>query len=254
MSIVKVVMLSGGVTSFEALLRTLKATPAREVVALFADTLTEDDDLYRFLDDISRLVHPVTRISDGRDIWQLFRDRRFIGNTRVDVCSQVLKRDLCRKWLKSNAPNTVLVLGFDWTEPHRIERSRARWGADGFDTEFPLARKPYLMKSEYMENARSIGIEPPRLYRYGFEHNNCGGACVKGGQGQWARLLATFPERYAWHERQEEITRQVINSDVAILRDRTNGDTRPLTLREFRERIEAGIKPQDNLFSCSCMG
>jgi hypothetical protein len=152
------------------------------------------------------------------------------------------------------------VLGFDWTELHRIDGrngkpgARQRWLDEGFVTEFPLTEKPHLMKSEYTDNARKLGIEPPRLYSYGFEHNNCGGACVKGGQGQWARMLVVFPERYAWHEEQEEMTRQVIGSDVAILRDRTNGDTRPLTLREFRQRIEAGAKPQDDLFSCSCMG
>ena len=250
----KVVMLSGGVTSFEALRRTLAMTPPQGVTTLFADTLTEDEDLYRFLGDVDRLIHPVTRIADGRDIWQLFRDKRFIGNTRVDICSDVLKRSICRDWLREKEPDATLVLGFDWTEPHRIERSRARWLADGFVTEFPLAGKPYLLKREYMANARASGIEPPRLYQYGFEHNNCGGACVKGGQGQWARLLAAFPERYAWHEVQEEMTRKVICSDVAILRDRSNGETRPLTLREFRLRIEEGTKPQDSLFSCSCMG
>ena len=74
-----------------------------------------------------------------------------------------------------------------------------------------------------------------------------------GGQGQWAHLLAVMPERYAWHEEQEELTRQHIGSDVSILRDRRGGSTKPLTLRQLRERIEAGKAPQDDLFSCTCM-
>ena len=172
-----VVMLSGGVTSFEALRRTI--TKSDNVTALFADTKIEDEDLYRFLNDIERVLRPITKISDGRNIWELFRDRRFIGNTRVDICSQVLKRDLCRNWMKNNAPQATLVIGFDWTEPHRIERSIKRWGLDGFDIEFPLNEKPYLLKNEYIMRVREYGIEPPRLYSYGFEHNNCGGACVK---------------------------------------------------------------------------
>jgi len=100
---------------------------------------------------------------------------------------------------------------------------------------------------------RSLGIEPPRMYSLGFEHANCGGCCVKGGQGQWARALAVFPELYRWHENQEEQTRKHIGSDVSVLRDRTNGETKPLTLREFREHVEAGKPPQDDLFSCTCM-
>lgn len=248
----KVVMLSGGVTSFEALRRTLAQT--QDVIALFADTKIEDDDTYRFLDDIERKVWPVTRIADGRNIWELFRDRRFIANTRVDICSSVLKRELCLKWMKKNAPDAQVILGLDWTEPHRVERSRTRWADDGYTVEYPLCEKPYLLKPESFARCREAGIEPPRLYQYGFEHNNCGGGCVKGGQGQWARLLATLPERYAWHEEQEQQFRAWIEKDVSILRDRAHAGTKPMTLKEFRERIEAGKPPQDDLFSCNCMG
>lgn len=39
------------------------------------------------------------RLADGRDIWQVFRDVKFLGNTRIDPCSRVLKRELMRKWV-----------------------------------------------------------------------------------------------------------------------------------------------------------
>lgn len=250
----KVVMLSGGVTSFEALRRILiQPKDDERVVALFADTQIEDEDTYRFLADIERFW-PIVRIADGRNIWQVFRDEKFIGNHRVDICSRVLKRDLLDKWRRENMPEAVCVLGLDWSEPHRVERHKSRMELDGWKVEYPLCQKPYLLKAEYFSRCREFGIEPPRLYQYGFEHNNCGGACVKGGQGQWARLLATFPERYRWHEEQEELTRQVIGKDVSVLRDRSNGETKPLTLRDFRERIMRGQPPQDDLFSCNCMG
>lgn len=248
------VMVSGGVTSFEALRRTLAIHGHAATVPVFADTKIEDGDCYRFLDDIEReLGVTLTRLADGRDIWQLFRDRKFIGNTRVDICSEVLKRDLIFDWLKVQPGEWTVVIGFDWTEPHRIDRARARWEAKGYTLWCPLADKPYLLKNDYTAQARSLGIEPPRLYAMGFEHNNCGGACVKGGQGQWKRLLDTLPERYRWHEEQEELTRQVIGKDVAVLRDRRGGELLPLTLRAFRERIEAGQPAQDDLFSCTCM-
>jgi hypothetical protein len=91
-----------------------------------------------------------------------------------------------------------------------------------------------------MDELRAIGIEPPRLYKMGFPHNNCGGFCVKAGQAQFAQLLKQLPERYAYHEAQEELNRQQVG-DFSVLADRSgDGKKKPLTLRVFRERIEAG--------------
>jgi len=244
-----VVMFSGGITSFEVLRRVrASGEPFR---ALFADTTIEDCDNYRFMADVERVLGvTIETVKDGRHIWEVFRDSRFIGNTRVDVCSRVLKREPCMRWLKANEPTATVALGLDWTEPHRIERAQARWRADGFGTLFPLADKPYMLKSDYMAEARRLGIDPPKMYALGFEHANCGGCCVKGGQGQWARARVAFPDRYDWHARQEELTRKHLGSNVTVLRDRIGGDTKPLTLAEFRDR---GGQPKDDLFSCACM-
>lgn len=45
---------------------------------------------------------------------------------------------------------------------------------------------------------------------------------------------------YLQHEAEEEQTRQHLGKDVAILRDRRGGKTKPMTLKQFRERLEAG--------------
>jgi hypothetical protein len=39
-----------------------------------------------------------------------------IGNTRMDPCSDVLKRKIAQRWLKEHAPDATLVFGIDWTE------------------------------------------------------------------------------------------------------------------------------------------
>ena len=248
----RVVMLSGGVTSFVSLTRILDFHDPDTVTALFCDTLIEDEDTYRFLDEINKKIHPVTRIADGRDPWTLFRDNKFLANRRFDLCSRVLKRELADKWCRENAPDSIRVLGLDWSEPHRIANSRARFSKLGIDVEFPLDAPPHLFKFEYMATVRQYGIEPPRAYALGFEHNNCGFFCVKGGQAQFARLLQVMPDRYAYHEEQEEITRKVIGKDVSILTDRRGGKRIPMTLRDFRKRIEAGVPPMDDIFSCTC--
>jgi hypothetical protein len=151
-----------------------------------------------------------------------------------------LKRQLLDRWRREHdAPGMVDYVGLDWTEPHRITRLAARFQQQGWRLEAPMAEPPYLSKAQMCDEARMDGIKPPRLYALGFSHNNCGGACVKAGQGHWARLLQVMPERYAYHEAQEQALRQQLG-DVSILRDRSGGQSRPLTLKTFRQRVQAG--------------
>jgi hypothetical protein len=247
-----VILFSGGAASWAAA-RRIVDSGAAHVTLLFTDTRTEDEDLYRFLDAASAdLGQPVTRIADGRDIWQVFRDERFLGNTRADPCSRILKRDLSRKWIEANCDpkHTTVVLGFDWTEMHRFERARLAWAP--WDLEAPMTRPPYRLKAEMLSDLEARGIEQPRLYRMGFEHNNCGGGCVKAGQSHFAKLLTVFPARFAEWEANEQGIRDELG-DVSILRDRTGDETRPLTLRALRERIEEGQSiPLWDIGGCAC--
>jgi len=92
----------------------------------------------------------------------------------------------------------------------------------------------------------------PRLYKWA-EHNNCGGFCVKAGQAHFARLLHNMPERYAYHESEEQVFRTRTGKDVAIMRDRSGGDTKPLTMKAFRESIQnGGLFDQDDEGGCNC--
>jgi hypothetical protein len=117
-----------------------------------------------------------------------------------------------------------------------MDRAKKKWDENGYEVSFPLSKPPLLDQEDLMENARACGLEIPRLYKLGFNHNNCGGACVQAGINQWLLLLDIFPDRFLWHENQELRTREYLEKDVAILRDRTGGKTRPLTLRELRLR------------------
>jgi len=49
------------------------------------------------------------------------------------------------------------------------------------------------------------------------------------------------PERYAFHEAKEQEMREFLGKDISILRHR-GGEKKgqPMTLREFREKVEAG--------------
>lgn len=251
-----VVMFSGGIASWAAAERTVARHGAAGTVLLFCDTLIEDADLYRFLDEAAAHVGAeLVKIAEGRDPWQVFRDSKFLGNSRIDPCSRILKRELAATWLSGHAPGATIVIGYDWSEAHRLPATVRRYKALGHRVEAPLTEKPYLTRTEMFAELKRIGIAAPRLYAAGFSHNNCGGFCVKAGQGHFATLLKTLPDLYAYHEAQEQEFRQFIGRNVSILSDTNTGVKHPLTLRTLRERIQAGR--QIDLFDiggCDCMG
>lgn len=249
-----IVSFSGGLGSYEAARRVIERHGVEDTLLLFADTRMEDADLYRFLSEAAgHLGAEIVTIADGRDPWQVFRAERYLGNHLVDPCSKILKRELLDRWTRANfRPDEVtLYLGIDWTEEHRFTRARERM--QPYRLEAPLCDPPYLTKEEIKAGLRTIGIEPPRLYAMGFPHNNCGGFCVKAGQAQFRLLLEKMPERYAYHEAQEEQLRGYLGKDVSILRDRRGGQSKPMTLRVFRERIQGGQEyDRDEWGGCGC--
>ena len=249
-----VVMFSGGMGSYLTAKRVVSNYGASNVTLLFADTLIEDQDLYRFVEQASaKLGARLVRIAHGKDPWALFREHRFLGNTRVDICSRVLKREVCDAWLaKHYTPTTVTVyVGIDWSESHRFERLEERKRPWVYKA--PLLAPPYLSRQAMLDTLARDELDVPRLYKMGFAHNNCGGFCVKAGQAHFAQLLKEMPERYAEHEAQEQSLREALNKDVAILRDRRGGTTKPLTMRAFRERISGGGEHDKQAWGgCGC--
>jgi hypothetical protein len=255
-----VVQLSGGITSWATARRVVERHGTDGVVLLFADVLVEDEDLYRFNADVERdLGIPITRVADGRTPQQVMRDVRYLGNSKVAPCSHLLKQIPCRRWLEENTDpaDTTVYVGIDWSEMDRlpaIERNWAPWRVEA-----PLCQPPYVDKRGWIAAARERGIIEPRLYALGFEHNNCGGACVRGGQAQWAHLSRVFPDRFASWEAFEREMRTTLDADVAILRDRTGGSTKPLPLTVLRHRVEASNDRVGALFDpddwggCGCM-
>jgi hypothetical protein len=249
-------MVSGGLSSWATARRVKARHGVTNLTLLFADVRDEDEDLYRFNDDVARDIGvPITVVSDGRNPREVGKDRRHVGNTHVANCSHLLKQVPARKWLDENADvaSTTLYVGIGWSEPHRIPGIVRHWAP--WSVEMPMTESPYVDTRQLIEQARAAGFEPPRLYELGFAHNNCGGACVKAGQAQWAHLLTVFPDRYAAWEQHENEMRADLGKDVSILRDRRGGVTKPLPLTVLRRRIEASTPEPfdlDDWGGCGC--
>jgi len=259
-----IVMFSGGIGSWMTAKRVVDKLGPEDVYLLFSDVkgntenphIGEDEDTYRFIDEAAeKLGAKLIKVVDGRDIWEVFRDKKFLGNSRIAPCSHNLKQKPAKKWIHENTDpdDTRIYVGIDWTETHRLEavaRGYAPWKIAA-----PLTVEPYLTKEQMIELCRDEGIEPPRLYALGFKHNNCGGGCVRAGQSQFKLLLDTMPERYAEWERQEEKMQDFLGSEVTILKKMTKGVTKPLSLRQLREMAQTQptlIDMNDVGTSCNC--
>ena len=258
-----IVMFSGGIGSWAAAKRVAALYGTNDLTLLFADVggdhssphAAEDEDCYRFIADAAANVGAaLVTVSDGRTIWEVFRDYRLLGNARIAKCSHVLKQAPCRKWLKENTDPTdaAIYVGIDWSETHRIAGNRRRWAP--WHIEYPMTEPPYLDKADMIAWAEQEGLRPPKMYAEGYPHANCGGGCVRAGQGQFKLLYENNPERFAYWEEQEQELRDHLGKDVAILRDRRGGSVKPLPLSVLRRRIDGQpeLVDADDIGGCGC--
>lgn len=229
-----VVMFSSGIGSWAAAKIVADRYGVENTKLLFMDTQIEDDDNYRFLKEAADNVGAeLVWLKEGRDVFQVFKDVKYMGNSRIDPCSRILKRETADKWIEENfTPETVIVYtGIDWTEQHRHERMAKR--------KLPWIYKAPLVdeaitKAGMLSWAKSEGLEPPRMYDMGFQHANCGGFCIKSGQAQFKKLWENFPERYLEYEKKEQEVYDHIGSAHPFIRKTENGQMRYLSMREFR--------------------
>lgn len=232
-----VVSFSGGLGSWMAAKRVAEKYGTDNLYLVFTDVLIEDEDLYRFLPEAAANVGGnFITITDGRDPWDVFHEKRYMGNTRTAHCSEELKSKPFYNWLDEQGwDDAVVYLGIDWTESHRLDNARKR--RPDINYYAPLCEAPYLTRTDMIAELKKNNIELPRLYKMGFAHNNCGGGCVKAGQAQWAALLKEMPDRYKYFEDRQNKMMAEIPTARPFLRKTENGELKYLTLTRFKEMV-----------------
>ena len=258
-----VVMFSGGIGSWATAKIVAEKEGVENLFLVFSDVkgnaqsphIGEDEDTYRFIDEaVKNIGGSYVYLNEGRDIWEVFRDERFLGNSRLASCSKLLKQKPARKWLNENCDpiQTIVYVGIDWTEIHRLPSIVKNYLP--YTAKAPLSEPPYKDKKELIQWAINEGLTPPRLYDLGFAHNNCGGGCVRAGQGQFKKLLDVMPERFAVWEKKEQEMRDFLGRDVAILSETKNGQKKPLPLVELRKRAQQNpmLIDEIDLGGCGC--
>lgn len=264
-----VVMFSGGIGSWATAKLVAEKHGTEDLYLVFSDVkgnnpsphVGEDEDTYRFIEEAARNVGGTyVYLNEGRDIWEVFKDKKFLGNSRLAHCSHLLKQKPAREWLETNCDpeDTVVYVGIDWTETHRLPSIEKNYKP--YTAVAPLAienysgTKKYWDKPELIEWARAEGLTTPRLYDLGFAHNNCGGGCVRAGQGQFKQLLQIMPERFDVWEKKEQEMRDYLGKDVSILTEVVKGQKKSLPLSELRKRAEDSpmLIDETDIGGCGC--
>lgn len=266
-----IVMFSGGIGSWATAKVVADQHDAENVVLLFADVggggveatyarmngeipegrsehIGEDPDCYRFIKDAAENIGAeLAVVNEGKDIWETFIKDKFLGNSRLANCSKFLKQIPCRKWLderfKENPDGCRVYVGIDWTETHRI----------------PAITKAYLtaVDPDVRESEVMCAVVPDGNM-FTLEDNllthNCGGGCVRAGQGQFKLLLRENPERFAVWEAKEREVQEAIGTDSTILTYMEKGVKKPLPLSVLREREESapGLFDEQDFGGCGC--
>lgn len=265
----RIVNVSGGLCSFWALHRSIEKYGKQNVVPLFADVLIESDDTYEFNRQTENVLGiKIIRVSKEITPWQLFRLEGLIGNSRTPICSIRLKREPLNAWMEANFEMDrnqgnaffepgVCVLGFDWTEAHRVKEMQDEHPA--WRIEAPMIEEPIWDKCRMETEARQLGMLIPRAYKQGFPHNNCNRRCVRAGITHWVHLYHT--DRPAYEEWADEEHETILDFErrgiepLTMLKDRRGGTTKPLSLRQLATRIEAGEKFDEfDWGGCGCGG
>lgn len=202
---------------------------------LFADTNIEDPDLHRFKSETVQLLGcELVELNNGKTPFDVFKDVKLMGNTRLDPCSDHLKRKPLNAWFvnRFKPDEAHMHLGIDFSESHRLANVKQRMA-------------PYVYRSTLIEESRiihkdyslSFGIAPPRLYAWKLGHNNCGGFCVKAGLGHYKALYQASPDTYIRFEKQEQDVYDTIGKQHPFLRKVVDGKLSYITLREYREKF-----------------
>ena len=233
----------------------LKVNGYTNVKLLFTDTKSEDPDLYRFIYECQKyLGYDMIKLTEGRDIWEVFKDVKFMGNTRIDPCSRILKREITQKFIKKyklTSDKFMFCFGIGLFEEDRLKPLAKNYP---FEVRSPLVDSyldDTLIFNHFLER---FNIKLPHLYSIGLSHNNCGGFCVKAGLHHYRTLYTNDRERYLYFEKKEEEVYTQIPNARPFLRKTVKGKLTYITLKEYRLKyLEAGKDLENEESKQSCI-
>lgn len=259
----RILFFSGGLSSF-LVAHYLKTTYKDDnIVLYFTDTLWEDEDLYRFIHEVSdKLELPLLIHSQDINPVELMIKRHTLFSNRFGVCSVVLKMRVARNYLfKKKKPKiekwhnrkhlknqnfidgATLYFGISFEEIHRKKAIEENWKP--FTTEFPLT-KLYLDANDILLN---YNIKKPRLYAMGFSHNNCKARCVKAGISHFKTLYNVDRKTFDEIENIESTLSAFVGAYHELKKDNRNKKNLSINESEIRKWFDSDYQYKPDLIT-----
>lgn len=210
-----IVCYSGGHSSALVALAVAERFGTAKLVLLNHDInpSVEDADIKRFKREVSEKIgvpityanHPNFATMDQFDV--AVQAKAFKAGIKNVICTHRLKTKPFKLWLEANVPdkNCVIYYGFDADEQHRIQRRSGILGADGYQSDYPLALWPKQErealvplrlgsgeKARYFTSTNDVGVTPPLTYGV-WKHANCIG-CIKAKRQHWYCVYIYRPD------------------------------------------------------------
>lgn len=218
--------------------------PDDNTIMYFTDTLWEHEDLYRFNYEVSdKLQVPLLVHSAAINPLQLMFEKKIVYNSMIGDCSKLLKIKVGSDFLKKGIKPAIekwhnreflkqedfitgatLYFGIGFGEMHRQDPIIKNWKPF-------YAVMPLIDNNIWIEDVlKKHNIRQPKLYDYGFSHNNCNARCVKAGQGHYRLFKETRPEEFKKIMEQEYHLKMCVSAYRYIIQthEKINGIDTPL--------------------------
>lgn len=160
-------------------------------ICLFSDTKREDEDTYRFGHEVvSKFGLNFVEASDGRDLWDIWKEQNIIPARQITQCSRVMKIEPAHKWVAEFDGTGFVSYGYDIDEIERAERTESKWKHKHFKPRFYLIEWG-VSKQQCFGYFQDHNIKPPRMYKH-FQHGNCL-PCKNFRRLDWEALQYHYP-------------------------------------------------------------
>ena len=228
-----IVQYSGGVGSAMAAYLVAQKVPKEDIFLLFHDVRGgHDDDIYRFNADVSAFLGiPITEFSSTKTMWDIVKSNKKTPSLWMPFCTRILKLEMADKFLEQlsyfayHADNPgaeelalypsvdyVLYTGFCAGEELRVDRALG------------IARNklhPVFDAGLTSDDCKRIiseewGIELPRPYLLGFEHNNCIPCWKSTSKPYWKLVWERYSDRYQMAIEMEEYTKHTHFKSISL--------------------------------------
>jgi 3'-phosphoadenosine 5'-phosphosulfate sulfotransferase (PAPS reductase)/FAD synthetase len=210
-----IVLFSGGASSSYTAYLVLKKVNRKDIILLHTPTYSEHPEADRFREDVSNFLNiPITVQADGRDIWKLIEDRKYIPSQFMPFCTQQLKINQSEKFFNHFNEDFVQYIGYGINEWSRVQRTYTRNLVKKRIVQFPVFESG--LSDEKIKNIikNDWGIKLPDSYKY-LKHNNCI-PCFKAGKAEWKNFYLYFPEQYKKAIDAEKKTGYTVFKDISL--------------------------------------